>query len=402
MVHDPNPAPAIVGNGTSLSAIIQAIDSARMLRPAVSLALATLVGVEGSSYRQPGARLLIDIERRVLAGAISGGCLEGDVAARAAEVCASNKPVLLRYDLREDLETIWGFGAGCDGIAHILLEPLQTDRWLRDAHASMMRRSGARLTTVTMASEESELLGKHEIVDALSPEGEAALTSMDINTTQPFTLTHVVDNDSHLVMFEPLDAPVALHLIGAGKSAEAFAAIAVVMGWQVTVVDHRESMLRDLQLPPSAKRLVRRAAEGLSDLPLDARTTVALLTHIFEIDAAWLQSLLPHSVAYVGVLGSRNRASRLVAQLATDGMSISAEMQKRLFAPIGLDLGGESPESIALAGVAEMEAVLHARPGGFLRSRQSPIHTRTPVPVIVEEGITVTIDECAIPQDRSS
>ena len=402
MRPESHPTPAIAGDGTSLSAILQAVDSARSARPSTQLALATLVGVEGSSYRQPGARLLIDVEQRVLAGAISGGCLEGDVAARAADVCAADKPMLLRYDLREDLETIWGFGAGCDGIAHILLEPLHNDKWLRDAHAAMMQRRGVRLTTVTMAPDESKLLGTHELVDALSTEGEAELHAMGINTTQPFTLTHVVDNDSHLVMFEPLLAPVALHLIGAGRSAEAFATIASAMGWQVTVIDHRESMLRELQLPPTVNRLVRRAEQGIVDLPLDSRTTIALLTHIFEIDLACLKSLLPHPVSYVGVLGSRNRASRLVAKLSSDGATITKEMNQRLFAPIGLDLGGESPESIALAGIAEMEAVLHARPGGFLRSRQSPIHTRTPVPLILDTSVDATIEECAIPFKKNS
>ncbi|MEP6779260.1 MAG: XdhC family protein, partial [Gemmatimonadaceae bacterium] len=401
MRAESHPTPPIAGDGTSLSAILQAVNSARSLRPSIQLAMATLVGVEGSSYRQPGARLLIDVEQRVLAGAISGGCLEGDVASRAADVCASNKPVMLRYDLREDLETIWGFGAGCDGIAHILLEPLQNDKWLRDAQAAMMKRSGAMLTTTIGASSETGRLGQHEVISALSAEAAAELNGLGINTAQPFVLTNVVDNDSNILMFEPLHAPVALHLIGAGRSAEAFATIAAAMGWQVTIIDHRETMLRELQLPATVKRLVRRAEQGIADLALDSRTAIALLTHIFEIDSAWLKSLLPHPVSYVGVLGSRNRASRLVAQLSSDGATISTEMHQRLFAPIGLDLGGESPESIALAGIAEMEAVLHARPGGFLRSRQSPIHTRTPVPLILDTSVDATIEECAVPFNQS-
>src|SRR5687767_4338060 len=113
---------------TGFAALVRAADAARALRPDTPLALATLVAVEGSSYRQPGARLLVDAESRVLAGAISGGCLEGDVAARAGEVCGSGQPALLRYDLRDDLEAIWGFGSACDGIATILLEPLLLQR----------------------------------------------------------------------------------------------------------------------------------------------------------------------------------------------------------------------------------------------------------------------------------
>ena len=112
------------GMMTGFVSLADDLRTARATRPTVPLALATLVAVEGSSYRQPGARLLVDAEGRVLAGAVSGGCLEGDVAARAAEVCAPGAGRRLTYDLRADLETIWGFGAACDGVAHLLLEPL--------------------------------------------------------------------------------------------------------------------------------------------------------------------------------------------------------------------------------------------------------------------------------------
>lgn len=394
------PAPAVVGDGTSLSAILQAMRAARARRPDVPLAVATLVNVEGSSYRQPGARLLVDAEQRVLAGAISGGCLEGDVAARAAEVCASDAPVLLRYDLREDLETIWGFGAGCDGVAHVLLEPLSNDAWLRNAHDVMQQRTRPVLVTVFGSTNPADQLGSHQLVDATVMATPPAHVRAALLTGQPQVDVEVADGHTRNVLSEPLNPPVALHLIGAGRSAEAFATIASAMGWSVTVIDHRSGLLDTLKLPESVQRVARRAEDGLHDLPLDGRTAVALLTHIFETDAAWLRGLLGSPLAYVGVLGSRNRAARLVDELTNSGFAVTEEMQRRLFAPIGLDLGGETPESIALAGVAEMEAVLHARPGGFLRSRQSPIHTRTPVPLVVTDAVDAATDSCAIPRDE--
>lgn len=394
------PAPAIVGDATSLPAILQAIDRVRLARPSVPLALATLVNVEGSSYRQPGARLLVDAEQRVIAGAISGGCLEGDVAARAADICKSGKAELLRYDLREDLETIWGFGAGCDGVAHVLLEPLADDGWLRLAHDSMMRR-GQPLLVTTFASESPvATIGTHDLVELATTDNAPEHLGVPMQSGQPYVGVVLKDGFESHVLIEPLRAPVALHLIGAGRSAEAFATIAVAMGWQVTVIDHRPALLAELTLPPAAGLMVRRADQGIDDLPRDGRSAIALLTHIFEIDAAWLRALLPQSVAYVGVLGSRNRAARLMEELQSVGSEITEEMQARLFAPIGLDLGGESPESIALAAVAEMEAVFHQRPGGFLKTRQSPIHTRTPVPIIVNAGTDAEIENCAIPQGR--
>lgn len=394
------PAPAIVGDATSLPAILQAIDRVRRLRPDVPLALATLVNVEGSSYRQPGARLLVDAEQRVLAGAISGGCLEGDVAARAVDICKSGVATLLRYDLREDLETIWGFGAGCDGVAHVLLEPLTDDAWLRHAHESMMRRMQPVLVTTFASNNPAVTLGAHLLMDLAALDDAPPHLSIPMQSGQPFVGPVARGGFEDSVLSEPLRAPVALHLIGAGRSAEAFATIAVAMGWQVTVIDHRPALLAEMRLPEAAGRLVRRAEHGIDDLPCDGRTAVALLTHIFETDAAWLRALLPQPVAYVGVLGSRNRAARLVDDLRESGAEITDEMHGRLFAPIGLDLGGESPESIALAAVAEMEAVFHQRPGGFLKTRQSPIHTRTPVPIIVHEGIDATVESCVIPRDE--
>ena len=394
-----NPAPTVVGDGTSISAILQAVREARAARPTVPLALATLVNVEGSSYRQPGARLLVDAEQRVLAGAISGGCLEGDVAVRAADVCKTNAPVLLRYDLREDLETIWGFGAGCDGIAHVLLEPLLDITWLQNGHDAMVRRTRPVLVTVFGGTDPLIELGAHELVEDAAASQQSLHIKSPLSTGLPYVGVETRGGHTRDVLSEPLNAPVALHLIGAGRSAEAFATIAAAMGWRVSVIDHREALLAELKLPDAVQRLIRRPEQGLNDLPMDGRTVVAILTHIFETDAAWLQQLLVSSVLYIGVLGSRNRAARLVEQLANDGLLITSEMQRRLFAPIGLDLGGETPESIALAGVAEMEAVLHERPGGFLRSRQSPIHTRTPVPLVVSDAIDATMDHCVVPRD---
>lgn len=402
-----NPAPATIGDGTSLPAILQAVDRARALRPSVPLALATLVAVEGSSYRQPGARLLVDVEQRVIAGAISGGCLEGDVAARAADVCRGGESVLLRYDLREDLETIWGFGAGCDGIAHVLLEPLLDDRWLREASAAMMQRRQPVLVT-TFANQETgdaigtrQRIGRHFIIDSQGDRASAQHILVPAQTGQAYVGPATIDGNECSVLSEPLHSPIALHLIGAGRSAEAIATIAVAMGWQVTVIDHRPGLLDDLRLPQAAGKLIRRPEQGLSDLPHDGRTAIALLTHIFETDTDWLRALLPQPVAYVGVLGSRNRAAKLIDELRARDLEITSEMQRRLFAPIGLDLGGESPESIALAAIAEMEAVFHQRPGGFLRSRQSPIHTRTPVPMVVD-ATDASIDACEIPNDERS
>ena len=403
---------------TGFADLAAAATAARDLSPQVPLALATLVQVEGSSYRQPGARLLVDAEGRVLAGAVSGGCLEGDLAARAGAVCASGVPIRLTYDLRADLESIWGLGAACDGIAHLLLEPLHDPAWF--AEAERIRAARGDGAVVTWLSSESGrtllLLEGHPASRHLRPlhpdanrlPWDAVRTAVEVAQRTQATTRHPIGDDGALLV-EPLTAPVALRCVGAGRGAEAFATIAHTLGWSTTIIDHRPALLDALTVPAGTRRLAITAADDpavvLSQLAHDGRTAVALLSHQFDVDAAWLEAALPSSVGYIGVLGSRARAGQLlerVAQtLAARGTPLTARMTQRLHAPIGLDLGGESPASIALSAIAEIEAVLHARPAGFLRDRQAPIHTRTPtprrrddaIPVIGTDGLTCDLPE---------
>ncbi len=389
---------------TGFRELARAAAAALTARPGVPLALATLVQVDGSSYRQPGARLLVDADGRVLAGAISGGCLEGDVAARAADVCATGRGVRLVYDLRADLEAIWGFGAACDGIAHLLLEPLPDLSWLADVHAIRSRRQNGAVLTVLdghggsscavldgdAASGRWRPIGHH--VHGIAGAELLACTSAAQRTGYP--LLHKLRDDAAVLFIEPLEAPIALHVIGAGRGADAFVHIARTLEWEVTVIDHRRAVLAELDLPDGVTTHVARAdqpealAALLASLPHDGRTAIALLSHMFDVDRTWLSALLPLPVAYIGVLGSRQRAGQLLdavdTALGERGTALTERMRRRLYAPIGLDLGGESPASIALSAIAEIEAVIYGRPAGFLRERRSPIHARTPTPRVLE------------------
>ena len=405
---------------TGFRELARAAAAAQAARPDVALALATLVQVDGSSYRQPGARMLVDAEGRVLAGAISGGCLEGDVAARAAEVCATGRGARLMYDLRADLEAIWGFGAACDGIAHLLLEPLPDPTWLADAEAiRTRRRHGAVLTVLdghgggsscAILDGDAATGTWRPIVE--EPHGIAESDVLACTRAAQRTghsMLHGMRDDAVTLFIEPLVAPVALHVIGAGRGADAFVQIARTLEWEVTVIDHRPAALADLALPEDVTTHVTRFDDAeslnglLESLPHDGRTAIALLSHVFDVDSAWLTALLPLPVAYIGVLGSRKRAGQLVdavnSALRERGMSVTERMRHRLHAPIGLDLGGESPAAIALSAIAEIEAVIHGRPAGFLRERLSPIHARTPTPQLFEHDAPIVPTECAAPHD---
>lgn len=401
--------------------LARAAAEARRSRPGVPLALATLVGVEGSSYRQPGARLLVDADGRVLAGAISGGCLEGDVAARAAGVCVRGVPETLTYDLRNDLEAIWGFGSACDGIATVLLEPLTADAagtdWLAHADAVRLARRGGAVIT-HLAGDDRGSRGTVAVLDgsAINPVSGGARPFESQNETQHETLlrgaavarrtgrAQVERTDAGTFFIDPLVAPIALNVIGAGRGAEAFARIGTTLRWEVVVADHREALLDALTLPAGVtSRVLRPEDTEPAALPCDNRTAIALLTHIFDTDLAWLTRLLPSPAPYIGVLGSRQRAAKLLERVG-ESIVCTPAMLQRVHAPIGLDLGGETPESIALAAIAEIEAVMHARPGGLLRERQSPIHERTPVPATdrsprasVDSSVDTSALRCARP-----
>lgn len=366
---------------SGIDALTLAARQARIDRPLVPLAVATLFAVDGSSYRQPGARLLVDADGRVLTGAISGGCLEGDVSAHAKTVCQSGAPMRLTYDLSDDLESIWGFGAMCDGVAHILVEPLGDGAWLETATAMRRDRQNGALITVLDGAH----TGTYD-ARACLPTVAAAATSLFAlvaHTKLPAYGTVSLNGSDARCFVDPVIPPVSLIIIGAGRGAEAFASIAHALGWTVSVIDHRPFVLESVDLPAGTMRFAARAEGGLQHISVDGRTAVALLTHQFEVDAEWLTRLLPLSLGYVGVLGSRLRGQQLVDSLREKGLDITPRMTRMLHAPIGLDLGGESPESIALAAIAEIESVMHDRPGGPLRERQSPIHTRTPTPHVI-------------------
>lgn len=358
-----------------LVSLLQAARAARRDWPQVPLALATLVAVEGSSYRQPGARLLCDGARRVLAGAISGGCLEGDVAEHAATVCARGTAQLLRYDLREDLQTIWGFGTGCDGIAHVLLAPLVDLAPLEAAVAA----ANARTRGLLLHDLDVPTAGALQFISAhRTVHDPRVLATRDIVQR---TAAAWLDDAEPRHFATPVLPPPHLVIVGASRGAEAMAHIAQAAGVAVTVVDHREPLLHALHLSEPVQRLAVAPDDvsGAFDaglLPRDERTAFALCTHKFDHDAAWLRAALTTDAPYIGLLGSRQRAVRLLDEVGVhDASAIS-----RVYAPIGLDIGAESPDEIALATVAELHAVLNARTGGPLRERRMPLHTRSATP----------------------
>ncbi len=331
---------------SELPLIVEALVRGRT-EPAV---LATLVAVEGSSYRRPGARLLVRSDGSHL-GSISGGCLEEDLKEHARRVLQTGRAETIVYDTTAENDLVWGVGLGCQGVVRVFLEriPAAAPRW-----AAVLSEAIANRRT-------TELLIEHT---GTTPRG--TILAQDLPAT--------TEADAAGVFRETVQPPPALAVFGAGDDVLPLARIARLLGWQVTVLDARGAYATAERFPAANRVVVAPAAEQAGRVASDDRTFAVVMTHRYRDDLALLRTLLPTPVRYLGLLGPRKRTARLLAELARDGFDPTPEMLAKLHAPVGLDLGGTTPETVALAIVAEIQAHLAGRAGGLLRERSGPIH----------------------------
>lgn len=302
-----------------------------------SVVVATVAFVRGSMYRRPGARAVLG-EHGPLAGIVSGGCLEQDLVLRARAVLAAGQAEIVAYDLANDLDRVFGTGSGCEGSARILLERvLPGEPWPGRVDEALSRRLGGQFETLLEGS----------FPHRLCPPDE------------PFA-------SGEPVLREDLVPPLWLVVFGAGDDAQPLVALARAAGFLVTVVDRRAAFARDSRFP-GAQVACATEADFARTHPWDPRTAAVVMTHSYDKDREILEALLPGPAFYVGLLGPKRRSKRML-----EGMS-GAE-SPRLYAPAGLDLGGETPAEIALAIVSEIRAVHTGRAAISLRDRAGSIH----------------------------
>lgn len=319
-------------------------------RPDTPAALATLVGVEGSSYRRPGARLIL-LPDGTRTGSVSGGCLESDLIERAVRVLATGRPEPIVYDTTEENDLVWGTGTGCGGRVRVLLEPVPAPRppWIAALEAD---RTALRPTQLAVVHD--------------GPPGTKLGTCLAAEI--------LPGTDPRMVFKDQVPAPTRLVVLGAGDDAQPVVALAVQLGWHVTVVDSRSAYATAARFPAANAIVVAPAAETATRVPLGPATHAVIMTHRYREDAALLRTLLPLPLAYLGVLGPRHRTQRLLEEINRTGFPVGPEWRQRLHAPVGLDLGGTTPETVALSIIAEIQARLAGRGGGLLRDRPGPIH----------------------------
>lgn len=332
---------------------LQAIVHRLLAAPAAETALATLVTVEGSSYRRPGARLLLEADG-TRTGSISGGCLEEDVLVRARRVLTSGRAEATIYDTTSENDLVWGVGLGCHGVVRVLVEKLPPrPAWAVTLAENFCARRVTQLAVVHDGGEAAaygtRLAAESAVAGAPSAKGAN-------------------------VFLQAVPPPTALIVFGAGDDAQPLVRLAKELGWHVTVADPRAAFATAARFPQADVVLAAPAAELVARTAPGADALTVVMTHHYVHDVPLLRDLIARPLAYVGLLGPRKRAIKIFEDLARDGITITPEQRARLHAPIGLDLGADAPEQVALSIVAEMQASLGQRDARPLRERARPIH----------------------------
>lgn len=367
-----------------IRSILNAYDQALLLGK--RCALATVVHVDGSSYRRPGARMLIT-ENGQLTGSISGGCLEGDALQKALHVIASGNKMLVTYDTSEEDDAQFGMGLGCNGIIQVLIEPLHSnegERLITLLRAAVAERKKAAL--VTLFSLENRKAPQQGTCLLLKENGEEkgeknahllAEAARVINI-QKSSFKQYDDGRHPLIAFTEFIMPaVRLVIAGAGNDVFPLVQIADTMGWETWVADGRPMYAKKERFAaPSCQVMLAGPEEVLRAISIDERTVFVLMTHNYNYDLTLMRALLPHHPVYIGVLGPKKKLSMMIADLESAGVHLSEQQRSSIYGPVGLNLGAETPEEVALSVAAEIKAVLADTIPASLRNTDGVIHHR--------------------------
>ncbi|WP_128544039.1 XdhC family protein [Larkinella soli] len=292
-------------------------------------ALATVVGLTGSGYRRPGARMYITDDGMWI-GAISGGCLEGDALRKAREVMMTGTARLVTYDTSNPDGENFGIGLGCNGVLDVLIQPIdptEADNPLETLDRIMQERRPVSLTTSL-------------------PDGAGVFT-------------------------EELKPDIQLLVFGGGYDAVPLVKLAKQVGWRVVVTDDCVAHLQPRRFGEADEMLAVPRDQVRSQVPIDRYSAAVLISHNFKYDRAVLQELLQSDIPYIGLLGPKKRGDALLAEVAD---FVKGTDLDRVFWPVGLDVGAETPQEIALSVVTEIQAFFRKASAQPLKYKTAPIH----------------------------
>lgn len=346
-------------------------------------AIATLVNVDGSAYRRPGAKVVVSPDGDAT-GAITSGCLESELTRLIESVIEEGTPRLESFDLRMDDDSV-GLGIGCDGRVEILIEPLD-ESYSAALSASASRDRGSLLTVLEGSSDVfvgdrgwyqeggfEELRGtwpnwiRRHVTDTarrLAKNGGAETIRVERS------------DGSARVFVDGIVPPPRLLVIGAGNDVSPLVRIGSLSGFEVDVVGYRGGRADEDRFPTAASVRSTSPRDLREAIEIDEDTYCVVMTHNFVDDRLTIEELLETPAPYIGVVSSKDRSANLIEAIAEDGSDRSSIDQNRIYAPIGLDLGGGSPSQIALSIVSEVLAVHNERQPGHLKDRTKPIHDR--------------------------
>jgi xanthine dehydrogenase accessory factor len=350
------------------------------------MALATVVAVRGSTYRRPGARLLVR-DGGELIGNISGGCLDGDVQELARQVMGNGQARLVDFDLTADDEAVWGWGLGCNGAMELFVEPAEKAfEVARDLRRALEEEREISVVTVIESTVDGVERGARLLVhpdgrrektlgDADAAAAAAALAALGKGQSIKQDLS--VGDGTITAFVEVLEPSPRLLICGAGLDAIPVVRFAAALGWRPIVIDDRERFLTHERFPEAEAFIpLQRPLEAADRAGADRRTFVIVMSHNYLRDKDYIRSFLGTDAAYIGSLGPRKRLDSILTDLAKEGVEPSEDELEKIYAPAGLDVGAEGPEEVAWSIMAELLAVRTGRRAGFLRDRKGHIHTR--------------------------
>ena len=366
-----------------LNDIIVAYDKAVLQNK--QTALATVVKVEGSSYRRPGARMLVT-EDGEITGAISGGCLEGDALRKARFAIFQQRNKLEIYDTNDEDDLKFGVQLGCNGIVYILFEPIKNNdagNPINLLKKIAQRRQDAVLVTAFSTDKNSEQKGTCCFVNDEQSifrydEMKILQTECDQVLANKLSLVNDCQNGDSL-FFQFVPPSIQLIIVGAGNDAQSLMDMAFLLGWHIVVIDGRLVYATKQRFPKANKIAVAKSSEILSEINIDEQTAIVLMTHNYNYDIAALEQLINTDCHYIGILGPKKKLLKMFNDLNDKGIFIDEKIMNNIYSPVGLDIGAETSEEISLSIIAEIKAVFSKRKGSPLKERLTEIHTRATI-----------------------
>lgn len=350
-------------------------------------ALATVVNLKGSGYRRPGAKMLLT-DKGQWVGAISGGCLEGDALRKTRQIIQEKKPKLLRYDTMNDQDAQQiGIGLGCNGVLDVLIEPLEPNHWTMQQMENILQQKTPTLLAhffIPPEFEPSTFEGWQNAQFSFHPEkgfleNNCAWLTPNIKEEAKNIYqqqkNQTIFYENYALFYEIILPDIELYIFGGGYDIIPLTQMAQLLGWQTIIAEECPAHLIPKNFPNS--QLINTQTHTLPPSLTGATHQKALLmSHNYKYDLKMLQQLLKTPLEYIGILGPKKRFEKMRQELLSQNTPLSPEDEQRIHSPIGLDLGAETPEEIALAIIAEIQSHHKKTNAIALKNKQGSIHSR--------------------------